>query len=168
MTPDTLDYITRVANGMVKAATMVREDMNAVLLTNDHVQVIKHYDALRKVNDQIKTAREALSDMADLLSKEKIPDIVRDLKNRTGEKPPFHIEGVGRVSVAHKYSCSMLDKEAGFQWLRDKGHEGLIQETVNSSTLSAFAKNMLEEEGVELPDNIFKTGYMPYTSITKK
>jgi len=60
-----------------------------------------------------------------------------------------------------------LDKDAGLNWLRANGHEGIIIETVNSSTLSAFAKSQLEEEGVDLPDDIFKIGTSPYTSITK-
>jgi hypothetical protein len=61
----------------------------------------------------------------------------------------------------------MLDKERGFTWLRENEHEGLITETVNSITLSAFAKEMLEVNGTELPDDIFKVGTQAYTSITK-
>jgi hypothetical protein len=77
------------------------------------------------------------------------------------------VEGVGRVSITHRYSCSMLDKQLGMNWLRQSGNEGLIQETVNSSTLAAFAKNMLETEGTQLPQDLFKTSVSAYTSITK-
>ena len=45
----------------------------------------------------------------------------------------------------------MKDKPVGFQWLREQGHGGLITETVNASTLAAFAKNMMDTEGKELP-----------------
>jgi hypothetical protein len=61
----------------------------------------------------------------------------------------------------------MLDKQLGMDWLRNTGNESLIQETVNSSTLAAFAKSKTEEEGKELPSDIFKTSVMTYTSITK-
>lgn len=168
MKQETYEWLTKVTAGLDKVAAQIRTETHEVLSTADHVEVIKHFDLTRKAVEQIKTAREAIAEISDRLSKEQIPDLVRDLKARTGEKPPFHIEGVGRVSVANKFSCTILDKELGFKWLRDKGHEGLIQETVNSSTLSAFAKQLIEDEGKELPPEIFKTGLNPYTSITKK
>lgn len=166
MTPETQDYLNRVSNGMIKVAEMVRQDTNDALKA-DHVTVIKHFAAVRAAVETIKTARKALEEIEDNLSKNQIPDIVRALKEKTGEKPPFNIEGVGRVTVANRYSCSMIDKAAGFDWLRGNGHGGLITETVNSSSLSSFAKEYLEDKGMELPDDIFKVGTQSYTSITK-
>jgi hypothetical protein len=61
----------------------------------------------------------------------------------------------------------MLDKQLGFDYLRANGAEGLIIETVNSQTLAAYAKELSTEEGKELPADVFKTGIMTYTSITK-
>lgn len=167
MQTETLDWLNRITRGLEELSARVRQETNDVVKSGDHIEVIKHFDQLRIGVELIKEAREALNDMADNLSRVVIPDIVDNLKERTGEKPPFNIEGVGRVSVAYRFSCSILDKPKGFDWLRSHGHEGLIQETVNSSTLSAFAKNLLEVEGKELPEEIFKVGTAPYTSITK-
>lgn len=167
MTPDTLDWLTKVARGLDAVATQIRTETHEVLSTNDHVAVIKHFDHMRKAMDQVKVAREALQEITDRLSKEQIPDLFRSLRERTGEKPPFKIEGVGSVSVSNKYSCTILDKEAGYTWLRKNGHEGLITETVNASTLAAFAKELIEVDGKELPSELFKTGLNPYTSIRK-
>jgi hypothetical protein len=61
----------------------------------------------------------------------------------------------------------MLDKERGMQHLRDTGNGGLIQDSVPWQTLSAFSKNLMETEGKELPDDIFKSSIMKFTSITK-
>jgi hypothetical protein len=61
----------------------------------------------------------------------------------------------------------MIDKPLGLDWLRNSGNGSLIQETVNSNTLAAFAKNLNDEEGKELPGEIFKTSIMTVTSITK-
>jgi len=69
--------------------------------------------------------------------------------------------------LSNRWSCSMLDKLTGMDWLRTNGHGDLIQETVNSSTLGAFARNLTEESGYELPSDIFKTSVMTFTSITK-
>ena len=141
---------------------MIRADTADVLATRDHVQLVTHFDQLRQSNDLIKEARESLSEIADLLSTRDIPDLFKELKVKTTT-----IVGVGRVTVSYRFSCSMLDKEQGMEWLKANGHGGLIQPTVNAQTLGAFAKNLIETEGKELPENLFKTGQSPYTSITK-
>ena len=167
MREETADYLGKVVNGLVKVASEIREDTDAVIATGDHVAIIKHFNQVRIAAEQIKEAREAINDISDNLSRVVIPDTIANLKERTGEKPPFNIEGVGRVSVAYRFSCSMLDKDQGINWLKSEGHGGIVQETVNSSTLAAFAKDMLENQGYELPPGIFKIGTSPYTSITK-
>lgn len=158
----TLSALRQVCADLVSVAGKVRNDTNLALATNDHVEVIRHYNHLRIVAEEIKESREALQEIADRLSKEQVPQIMRDAGVKT-----VTIEGVGRVTVSHRFSCSMLDKDIGFGWLRGNGHGALITETVNSSSLSAFAKDMLEQHGTELPTEIFKVGTAPYTSITK-
>lgn len=151
-----------LCNQMVEVARMVREDTERVLALNQHVETIRHFNELRSINARIKESREALSEIEDRLSTQDLPEQMRAAGVKT-----VTVEGVGRVTISHRFSASMLDKDRAIQWLRDNGHESLIQETVNSSTLSAFAKNLLSEEGKELPSELFKTGTMPFTSITK-
>lgn len=167
MKDETLEWLGRVTKGLVQVSEAIRQETNEVVGSGDHIEVIKHFNQVRLAAEEIKECREALNAMSDNLSRITIPDIIANLKERTGEKPPFNIEGVGRVTVSYRFSASMVDKEAAFEWLRDNGHEGIIQETVNSSTLSAFAKNLLETDGIELPPEAFKVGTSPYTSITK-
>lgn len=168
----TIKAVRQLCSDLVSVSTQIRRDTDEVVATNDHVAIIKHYDAVRKVAELVKEAREALKDMSEGLSRITIPDQFRALRERTGEKPPFNIEGVGRVTVANRFSASIIDdpdkgKLIGINWLKDNGHGGLVQETVNAQTLSAFAKNLLETDGIELPPDIFKVGTSPYTSITK-
>ena len=142
-------------------ASDVRNETNEAVASSDHITVIKHYDQLRQITAQIKEAREALEQIEMKLSREQVPDVMRahNIKNIT-------IEGVGRVTLGRRWSASMPDKEAGFEWLRGNGHGGVIQETVNAQTLGALAKEM-NEEGEELPQPTFTTNVMTYTSITK-
>jgi hypothetical protein len=165
---ETYEWLQKVLVGLQKVTTEILQETNDVVATQDHVEVIKHFDLVRKATELTKEARENLREISDRLSKEQIPDLFRLVKERTGEKPPFKIEGVGSVSVSNKYSCTILDKELGYNWLRSNGHEGLITETVNASTLSAFAKELIEVDGKELPPELFKTGVNPYTSIRGK
>jgi hypothetical protein len=159
---ETYDYALRVCGGMVKLASMIRQDTETTVATNDHVGLIKHYDQVRQVTEGIKEAREALDEMEKRLSREQVPAVMRAHNIRT-----ITIDGVGRVSLSNRWSCSMLDKELGMDYLRKTGNSGLIIETVNSQTLAAFAKDLSETKGEELPADLFKTGIMTYTSITK-
>lgn len=167
MKQETQVMLDQVAKGMNVVAGMVRQDTNEVMATKDHVEIIKHFAATRNTVEQIKLARKALDEIEEQLSKQYIPDLFREMRETTGQKPPYKIEGVGSVTVSYKFSCSMPDKDAGHEWLRSNGHGGLITETVNSSSLSAFAKDMIENHGIDLPAEVFKTSSQPYTSIRK-
>jgi len=153
---------------LISVGQQIENDTIDVIKTADHVEVIKHFNHLRIAAEEVKEAREKLAKMTDDLSRNTIPDIVRDLRERTGEKPPFNIEGVGRVSISHRWSASMLDKDMGFKWLRANSLGDIIQETVNAQTLAATAKELSEKHNRDLPAEIFKVGQMAFTSITKK
>lgn len=162
MKSSTLHSLNVICDAMVQVAQSVREDGIEAIASNDPVTVIRHFAHLRTATKKIKEAREALAEMEDRLSREQVPDVMRahGIKTTT-------IEGVGRVSLSSRWSCSMLDKPLGLDWLRNEGHGGLIQETVNAQTLASFAKDLFETKGIELPVDIFKTGTMTFTSITK-
>lgn len=162
MKAETLRLIGTVCRDMVEVARLVRLDTNNLDLS-DHIAVIVHFDALRIAAEQIKQAREALQEITDHLSKETVPLSMRNAGVKT-----VTVEGVGRVTISHRYSCSIIDKDGGYKWLRDNDYGSLITETVNSSTLSAFAKNLMETEGKELPNDLFKVGTQAFTSITKR
>lgn len=155
-----LVYATSLLQGALEAA---RADGEPVLQSNDHLQIIRHYDALRTANETIKEARRALDEMSEKWSREHVPDAMRANKLKT-----ITILGIGRVTISARWSASIAEgkKPEAFEWLRAGDHGGIIQETVNSSTLSAFAKEQFEK-GFELPSDKFKVGQMAFTSITK-
>src|SRR5262245_64905471 len=161
MTPTLLAQFEHAVKNLTEIAGDIRGETNAVVSTQDHVQVIKHYDSLRKVNAVIKECKDALSKIEERLSREQVPDVMRlqNIRSTT-------IEGVGRVSLGTRWSASMLDKEMGLKWLRDNGNGGVIQETVNAQTLGALAKE-LSSQNIDLPQDRFTTSVMTYTSITK-
>ncbi len=161
MQDSTLEVLNRLCSSLSEVAGWIRDETSQEVATNDPVKVIKHYDKIRQVNAAIKESREALGQIEEKLSREYVPDVMRahNIKTTT-------IEGVGRVSLGTRWSASMPDKGAGFEWLRAQGHGGVIQETVNAQTLGALAKE-LNSEGAELPSPTFTTNIMTYTSITK-
>lgn len=119
------------------------------------------YDALNNIRKEIGKKLEALS-------RDTIPEMMGE------QDPPVKTitltlpSGLRfRFTTAQKVSCSIVDKEAGIAWLKTQGHGGLIQETVNSSSLASFAKDYPKSQGKDLPEDLFKVSLMTYTSVTK-
>jgi hypothetical protein len=77
------------------------------------------------------------------------------------------VAGYGLVGLNRRWSCSILDKPKGYQYLRNNGQGGMIQETVNAMTLGAWAREEVEEKGVEPPDDVFKTSVARYVSLRR-
>lgn len=123
--------------------------------------VIRAYANLREVHDILNAASKGIGNMVQVWSYNTVPDKMNDAGVTT-----ITVEGVGRVSLSTRVSCSMLDKEVGMDWLKSNGHGDLIQPTVNSSTLGAFAKSLMAE-GQELPEETFKTNVATSTSLTR-
>lgn len=164
MKQETLERLSYAAGLLQGAISAAREDGQPVLESKDHIAVIRHYDNLRQANEIIKEARRALDEMSEQWSREYVPDAMRAKNVKT-----ITLEGVGRVTISAKWSASIQDgkKPEAISWLKDGGNGSIVQETVNSSTLSAFAKAEFTEHGRELPVSLFKVGQMAYTSITR-
>lgn len=167
MKPETMAGLDRLLREFEQFAFIVRQENAATISLQDHVALIKHFADLRTVAERAKTVREVLYDMEDNLSRVAIPDIFKYVKETQGLIGPFRIEGIGRVGVSYKFSASILDKERGYEWLRNNDAGDLIQPTVNSSSLASYARKKIEDDGIDLPPDIFKVGSTPYTSITK-
>jgi hypothetical protein len=161
MDSSTMDAFAKVCSQLQGITGAIRDQTNEAVASDDHIALIKHYDQLRTVNALIKESREALGQIEEKLSREQVPSVMRAHQIKT-----ITVEGVGRVSLGTRWSASMPDKGAGFEWLRANEHGGVIQETVNAQTLGALAKE-LNAEGYDLPQPTFVTNVMTYTSITK-
>lgn len=77
-------------------------------------------------------------------------------------------KGVGRVSVSPDLLVSVKGgmKEALFKWMRKNKLADLIQDTINSSTLRAWAKTRIKE-GKKIPDELLNVTPVTRTSIAK-
>jgi hypothetical protein len=137
-----------------------RDTMNLVE-KGDIPTIVKHFDAVRTEYRSLKDKIEKLEAEVNQLSYEIIPTMFTNQDVKT-----IKIDDVGRVTVNQRWVASMPDKEAGMNWLRVSGNDGLIIETVNAQTLAAFAKTQAIA-GSPLPDAVFTVGVAPYTSITK-
>lgn len=106
--------------------------------------------------------RTEIGKLFELMSRGTIPEMMRANDSKT-----VTVDSIKRrFTISKRFSCSIIPemRADAYEWLRP---HGLISETVNSSTLSSFAKKKIEDEGTEMPDNLFKTSIMDITSATK-
>lgn len=112
--------------------------------------------------DELDETRKKIGAQLEHMSREVIPGVMeeRGVRNIT-------LDDVQRqFSKSLRVTASMADKEAGIKWLKENGFGDLIQATVNSSTLSSFAKQYVEDYQKDLPD-CFKMNAMTITSVRK-
>lgn len=78
------------------------------------------------------------------------------------------VEGVGRVQLAGDLYAGVIRgrEDAAFEWLDDNGRGDLVKKTVNSSSIKAVLKRMLQE-GEEFPAELFKAEPFTRASIVK-
>lgn len=162
MQGSTKEGLAQLLAAAKRVQEQVEEDTRQVLMRADTQEMVRHFVDLRDVSEDVKIVRKSLEIIEDRMSHSEIPDHFKRMNIKT-----VTYDDIGRVSIGHKWSCSIIDKQVGFQWIRGNGHSGLIIETVNASTLAAFAKNLSETEGKSLPQDKFTTSINPYTSITK-
>ena len=127
-------------------------DLQIEIDTGDSLSEIKTACQLyRKVKD-LKNEMDDLLKAANKIHTKMTEDLMpalfdqEDIKNIT-------VEGFQYI-VTHKSRATMKDKEAAFEFFREKGQESIITETINWQTLDATIKLYLEE-GLDVPDEIF-------------
>jgi len=85
----------------------------------------------------------------------------------------FTTQAGHRVTVSMLVRASIKDQAAAFDWLRKNGYGDIIKPTVNASTLSGVAREILEGDGSnpdapqDMPEDIFNVNAIPSTSIVR-
>jgi hypothetical protein len=119
-----------------------------------------HYQLMRELQDYLKLQTSGLNDRIDLMKGMVLPQKFKEANTTSISTNGY------RFTISETVRASMLDKEKGFEWLRQHDREGLIAETVNASSLAAEARRMLEA-GEELPPDVFNVVIQPNVSMTK-
>ncbi len=78
------------------------------------------------------------------------------------------IKDVGRLQMSSDIRCAVpaANREAVKEWLIEHGHESMVSETINSSTLKAFTREMMRE-GKEWPEKLLKVTPYSRASVVK-
>lgn len=126
-------------------------------------EALRFYKVLKDEYDEFETVRKKIGETLEGLSRNTIPEMMAENEVRT-----ITLDDIGyRFTISHRWSCSMVDKDAGITWLKENGLAPMVFETVNAQTLASWAKGLVEDEGRDPPAELFKTGQMAFTSVTK-
>ena len=159
---DTVTAADYAADKLTSFLDRAQRDTQEVVQTNDLPTTLAHFAQFR---DTVKALEAKINDLkkhVDSLSYEILPTLFTNQNIKTITLPDL-----GRCTVNVRWNATMPDKELGMTWLRNTGNDGLIIETVNASSLSAFAKDMALN-GMPLPEEVFKVGTAQHISITKE
>ena len=116
----------------------------------DLTQQILRMKELKMHIDELDDAKKELTKEYDKLRLFDVPNSMAengDVRSITGE--------FGRCTLTADLSVSVLNKPKLHTWLEESGNGPLIVPTVNSQTLKAFTKEMMQK-GEDLPEDILK------------
>lgn len=123
-------------------------------------------DVVAGFNDVVCDLEKAVAELKQRLAYAK--EVAMPARMDDEECKTFNTEDWRVTRLAKVFASIPGDKREGaYAWLRENGYEGMIQETVNSSSLSAAAKELIER-GEELPEDLFSIHTKDSISITRK
>lgn len=166
------DYDTETLQQAIKMVDDAADDISRKLddmLNGDGIAIVpvadvaKLFFALKMKHEELDTARKRISKTLDYLDKHVIPSSLEHEGTDMIRVPEIKRS----FGIRNMTTASMIDREAAFKWLRENGHGDMVQETVNAGTLASFARNLMLEEGIDLPNDIFKVNSYRKTGVTQ-
>lgn len=126
------------------------------------VELARAFVATHRIKDVLADVTKAFNAQYEVLKTETVPKAFED-----AGVPNVPLSEGFRVQVSAKLQASICpDRKAdAYEWLRANQLGDLITETVNTQTLSAAAKAMLEEDNRELPELLFNVAVKDNTSV---
>lgn len=106
--------------------------------------------------DDLKILKDRKADLKDELSslEAEITETEQLLIQRMSEEETSSFARAGfKYYMSTRVFASPSDKDNLFSWLKENGYGDLVQETVNSNTLSSWVKEFINENG-ELPNDL--------------
>lgn len=129
----------------------------------DITQLLVAYYRFKSFYDDLDAIRKQFYAIKDRIDKHIAPEALE----QSGMDKVSIPEVERTFYIVDRYSASIINKPAAFEWLRENGASELIQETVNAGTLASYLKGLVLEEGRDPPEDLFK--FTPYrtTGMTK-
>lgn len=134
----------------------------------DHLIFYYHFkNTLEALNDSLKN----LNKFKTYLQYTAIPKLMsdQDVKTVTVDSIKSRFVKSSKLSVKGNPNSELSSEELTakiHEWLIEVGAGSLIKQTVNAQSLSAFAKSRIEQEGKDLPEELFEVSTSESVSVT--
>jgi len=137
-------------------------NQSQTILDKDVPEVLALLKTVRDMDDNMKYLKSRYGELA-----KELKEVIVPKKFEEEAITSITVDGFRyTVSKSSRTSITKEQREAAYIWLREMGLQDLIAETVNSSTLSAAARDLMEE-GIDLPEDLFRVYFFDNTSVTK-
>lgn len=150
----------------IEALLPTLEKELAAAVKAGHVQTARAYVLFHRLNERMLSEEKAFKPFKTLFGTYKNVKVPEVLEQSGVDNVPLSEGFTVGYSVNIRASVVPGQKEAAFAWLTENDKGDLIQETLNASTLSAFAKEM-REQNKDLPDDLFNVAEMNVASVRK-
>lgn len=161
--------LAEITAALVETAKTIEDYIERIRRDGQAKDIMVTYFHLYEDYKALDEAAKAIYHLKDKMDKFLVPEALENLGT-----DKMQIPDVARsFYINTKWSASIIDKERGFEYLRANGAGSLISETVNAGTLASYAKDLMVNEGRDLPEDIFKvttyrtTGMSRYTPKAK-
>ena len=151
MKPELVKRLESVTLALSALASDVEKEVNT-LSQKPVAEIAAFYFYLKEAHSELEVQRKRVGKNVEFINKGLFPEKLSMMDLDKVQVPELERS----FYILTKTSASMIDKERGFDWLRQRGSNSLIQETVNAGTLASFMKDLMVNEGIDPPDDIFK------------
>ena len=121
--------------------------------SGDKYVVIPSLRKLRETDDKVKALEKKIKSLKDLRT-EQMEEAFLLMEKETIQSITLDDKLFFR-KVTKIFGWKKEEKVEAEKWLKENGFADLFQETVNAKTLSSELKRSVEEDGTELPDELF-------------
>lgn len=164
-----IDLLAEKLEGVMPRVAQYSVDFEQLDTQGRHIarvdDVLSFYHGVRTAYERLDEARKEIGKTLEGLSRYVIPAHMKE----AGLSSITSAELGVRFTVSDKLSVTIPaeHKQGAYEWLKSNGLSALVVETVNASTISAVARDLLKNQGESLPPELFNTHVMNTTSMTK-
>ena len=168
-TKEDLDLLNVFATKTLNELTTMANEMNR--WSRDEASKMEKTAEILGAFYQIKIIGERAAELAKSINKARtfVKEVIIPERFEAEDIKTVTLDELGqRFTVSSQLRASIKGdmKEEAYEWLRENGLEDIIKETVNSSTLSATARDFVANNK-EFPEELFNQQVFANTSMTK-
>lgn len=148
---------------LLDEAVLATEKYFESITTLPPLEILRAYARLKASTDSLAKIMKILNAVQHHQQYSVVPKVMVDNNIRTHTDDLLKV----RFGMSSRWSAKIIDKPGAYAWLRGNGAGDLITETVNAQTLGAFAGSYIEDQGLDLPEQLFQVNQAKYATVTK-